>query len=126
MINRLKTSKEAKERLERLNNYLKLSNNAIIMRFALAKSISHDVDIEEDKDAIVNDNYGFEISRQTLFNENETLFKILMNCLNEDDEKFFPYLTNKHIERGLKILEREYKFAGNKEKFIINLINKIN
>lgn len=126
MINRLKTSKEAKERLERLNNYLKLSNNAIIMRFALAKSISHDVDIEEDKDAIVNDNYGFEISRQTLFNENETLFKILMNCLNEDDEKFFPYLTNKHIERGLKILEREYKFAGNKEKFIVNLINKIN
>ena len=49
-----------------------------------------------------------------------------MNCLNEDDEKFFPYLTNKHIERGLKILEREYKFAGNKEKFIVNLINKIN
>lgn len=125
MINRLKTSKEAKERLERLNNYLKLSNNAIILRFALAKSISCENNIEEDKDAIVNDNYGFEISRQTLFNENETLFKILMNCLNDNDEKFFPYLANKHIERGLKLLEREYKFAGNKDKFIINLINKL-
>lgn len=125
MINRLKTSKEAKERLERLNNYLKLSNNAIILRFALAKSISCENNIEEDKDAVINDNYGFEISRHTLFNENETLFKILMNCLNDDDEKFFPYLTNKHIERGLKLLEREYKFAGNKDKFIINLINKL-
>ena len=111
--------------LERLNNYLKLSNNAIILRFALAKSISCENNIEEDKDAVINDNYGFEISRHTLFNENETLFKILMNCLNDDDEKFFPYLTNKHIERGLKLLEREYKFAGNKDKFIINLINKL-
>lgn len=125
MINRLKTSKEAKERLERLNNYLKLSNNAIILRFALAKSLSCENDIEDDKDSIVNDNYGFEISRHTLFNENETLFKILMNCLNADDERFFPYLTNKHIERGLKLLEREYKFAGNKDKFIISLINKL-
>jgi hypothetical protein len=43
----------------------------------------------------------------------------------EKDETFFPVLTNMHIERGLKMLEREYKFAGNKEKFIKNIISLI-
>jgi len=125
MINRLKTSREAKERLEKLNNYLRLSNNAIILRYAIAKSIVCKTPVEEDKDSVVNDNYGFEISRQTLFNDNETLFKILMDCYDKEDETFFPIHTNKHIERGLKLLEREYKFAGNREKFIINTINKL-
>lgn len=38
---------------------------------------------------------------------------------------FFPKLTNMHIERGLKLMERDYKYAGNKEKFIKNHIKKI-
>jgi len=48
-----------------------------------------------------------------------------VDCYDKEDETFFPIHTNKHIERGLKLLEREYKFAGNREKFIINTINKL-
>ena len=48
-----------------------------------------------------------------------------MNALEIDDESFFPKLVNKHIERGLKIMNRDYKLAGNKEKFIKNYIKKI-
>lgn len=126
MIVRLKTSKIAKERLDSLNSVLRMSNNAIILRYAIAKSIECDKDIFSDPDAKVLDSSGFEITRQTLFGENEILYKCLFGVSYKDkDEYFFPMLTNMHIERGLKILEKEYKFAGNKEKFIKNLINNL-
>ena len=126
MITRLKTSKIAKERLDGLNTVLRMSSNAIILRYAIAKSIECGKDIIKDPDAEVLDNSGFEITRQTLFGDNEILYKTLFGVsFTDKDELFFPTLTNMHIERGLKILEREYKFAGNKEKFIKNIISKL-
>ena len=126
MITRLKTSKFAKERLENLNSVLRMSSNAIILRYAIAKSIICEKNIDDDPDALVLDNSGFEITRQTLFGENEVLYKTLFGVAHSDkDELFFPTLTNMHIERGLKILERDYKFAGNKEKFIKKIIGEI-
>ena len=126
MITRLKTSKIAKERLESLNSVLRMSSNAVILRYAIAKSILCEKDIHDDPDAQVLDNSGFEITRQTLFGENEVLYKTLFGVAYTDkDELFFPALTNMHIERGLKILEREYKFTGSKEKFIKNTINNL-
>lgn len=126
MITRLKTSKIAKERLDNLNTVLRMSSNAVILRYAIAKSLECEKDILNDPDAEVLDNSGFEITRQTLYGENEVVYKTLFGVSYKDkDEYFFPTLTNMHIERGLKILEREYKFAGNKEKFIKNVINKL-
>ena len=126
MITILKTSKIAKERLDGLNNVLRMSSNAVVLRYAIAKSIECGKDIFNDSDAEVFDNSGFEITRQTLFGDNEVLYKTLFGVSYTDkDELFFPTLTNMHIERGLKILEREYKFAGNKEKFIKNIISKL-
>ena len=126
MITRLKTSKIAKERLDGLNGVLRMSSNAVILRYAIAKSIECEKKIDNDPDAEVLDNSGFEITRQTLFGENEILYKTLFGVSYiEKDELFFPTLTNMHIERGLKILEREYKYAGNKDKFIKNIINKL-
>ncbi len=126
MITRLKTSKIAKERLDGLNSVLRMSSNAVILRYAIAKSIECEKDVLSDPDAEVLDNSGFEITRQTLFGENEVVYKTLFGVSYTDkDEMFFPTLTNMHIERGLKILEREYKFAGNKDKFIKNIISKL-
>ncbi len=126
MVTRLKTSRIAKERLDNLNSVLRMSSNAIILRYAIAKSIECDKDVLTDPDAEVLDNSGFEITRQTLFGENEVLYKTLFGVsYKEKDELFFPTLTNMHIERGLKILEKDYKYAGNKEKFIKNIINKL-
>ena len=126
MVTRLRTSKIAKERLENLNAVLRMSNNAVILRYAIAKSIECEKNICEDSDAIVSDNSGFEITRQTLFGDLEVLFKSLFGITYKDkDDLFFPTMTNMHIERGLKILEKEYKFAGNKEKFINNIIKNL-
>ena len=125
MITRLRTSKESKERLQRLSAVLRFSSNAVIMRYALARSINLDDNVYNDPDAKVNNTSGFEITRSTLFGENEIIYRVLMKNDYTDDESFFPTLTNMHLERGLKLLERDYKLAGNKEKFIKNCIKKL-
>ena len=125
MQTRLRTSKEAKELLLYLNSVLRMSNNAIVLRYAIIRSIQSSVSIDNDLDALVKNNSGFEIARSTLFGDDEIIYRTLMNALDMDDEQFFPKLVNKHIERGLKIVERDYKLAGNKEKFIKSYISKI-
>ena len=125
MITRLRTSKESKERLFNLNTYLRMSSYAIILRYAIIRSIQSDKDINNDIDGEVLNNSGFEITRKTLFGDNEIMYKILMNAQNLPDEDFFPKLTNKHIERGLKIMQSDYRISGNKDKFFKNYINKI-
>ena len=79
---------------------------------------------EEDSISEVHNNSRFEINRNTLFGDNEIIYKLSMDCF-DNDERFFPYLTNRHIERGLKLLDREYILAGNKDKFILNILSKI-
>ena len=125
MITRLRTSKASKERLQHLSSVLRFSNNGVILRYALGRSIRVDEDITADVDSLAADTSGFEITRSTLFGDNEILYKLAMGAENLEDEEFFPKLTNMHIERGLKLLERDYKRAGNKEKFIKSLINSL-
>lgn len=125
MITRLRTSKESKERLVNLNTYLRMSSYAVILRYAITRSLQSKKDVREDPDAIVSNNGGFEITRKTLFGDSEIIYKVLMNAENIDDEEFFPKLTNMHIERGLRIMESDYKLSGNKDKLIKNYINRI-
>ena len=125
MITRLRTSKESKEIMISLNTTLRMSSYAIVLLYAIARSLQSQKDILKDPDGQVLNNSGFEITRKTLFGDNEIVYKLLMNAENLDDEEFFPKLTNMHIERGLKMMERDYKLTGNKEKFIKSYINKI-
>ncbi len=112
--------------MEALNRVLHFSSNAALFRLAIAKSIMAKKDIRGDKDGMSADSAGFEIPRSTLFGENESLYKYAMGIRKKDsDEFFFPTLTLMHIERGLKIIEREYKLAGNKDKFLLGTINKL-
>ena len=125
MITRLRTSKEAKEILIRLNSSLRLSSNAILLRYAISRSIQTNKNVINDPEAQVVNNSGFEITRSTLFGENEIVYKLLMGCENMNDDEFFPQITNMHIERGLRLMEKDYKLAGNKEKFFLNYIKKL-
>ena len=112
--------------MEALSRVLRFSSNAVLLRYAIARSILADKDIKTDPDGTYIDSSGFEIPRSTLFGENEAVFKYCMGVKSSDpDDLFFPNLTALHIERGLKLLERDYKFAGNKDKFIKNIASKI-
>lgn len=125
MITRLRTSKESKERLVNLNVLLRMSSYAVILRYAITRSLQSKKDIYDDPDAVATNSGGFEITRKTLFGDNEIIYKVLMGAENVDDEEFFPKLTNMHIERGLRIMESDYKLSGNKDKLIKSYINKI-
>lgn len=125
MQTRLRTSRESKDLLISLNSLLRMSNNAVVLRYAIVRSIQSSIPVDEDPESKINNNAGFEISRSTLFGENEIIYRALMNALELEDDYFFPKLVNMHIERGLKIMNRDYKLAGNKEKFIKNYIGKV-
>lgn len=125
MQTRLRTSKESKELLLSLNSVLKMSSNAVILRYAIIRSIQCEIPIYDDPNAKVLNNSGFEITRSTLFGNKEIIYKLLLNAEKLDDYDFFPKLVNMHIERGLKIMDKDYRLAGNKEKFIKNYISKI-
>ena len=61
MQTRLRTSKESKELLNTLNSLLRMSNNAIILRYAMIRSIQATKPIENDTDAVVNNNAGLKL-----------------------------------------------------------------
>lgn len=77
----------------------------------------------------VENKSGVDIHRNALTGENDYLFKALIKQhakRNIPDEEYFPELFNAHLERGIKILDSEYKHAGNYEKLLINLLKMEN
>jgi hypothetical protein len=40
------------------------------------------------------------------------------------EEEFFPKITKFYLEEGVELLESEYSYANNFERFFKNLINK--
>jgi len=120
MYFRLKTSKYVQEALNELKIALNLTPN-IIARLAVALSLTINEPVPLKK---VNDD-GLEFNRVTLTGRFDHIFKamIAQHCNREiSDEEYFPELFNAHLERGIRLLQSEYKQAGNYEKLIRNLI----
>lgn len=124
MIFKIKTSKNTDEILKSLKDKTYITPN-LLMRLAIAKSIR----IPEEKNNIedfyyATDSNGFEINRHTLTGSYDSIYKCLMEqCCNNhlSDEEYFPIHIKFHIERGTKLLEKDYELAQNTESFIKNL-----
>lgn len=124
MIFKIKTSKNTDEILKSLKDKTYITPN-LLMRLAIAKSIR----IPEEKNIIEDfyyaiDSNGFEINRHTLTGSYDIIYKCLMEqCCNNhlSDEEYFPIHIKFHIERGTKLLEKDYELAQNTESFIKNL-----
>lgn len=120
---RLKTSKYTGELLVSLQASTGLTWN-ILSRIAVALSLN-DPSIPNK----VENKSGLEIHRNALTGENDYIFKALIkqhSKRNIPDEEYFPELFNAHLERGIKLLDSEYKHAGNYEKLLLNLIKMEN
>lgn len=120
---RLKTSKQAGERLVNLQNSTGLTWN-ILSRLAVSLSLK-DPSLPDP----VSNKSGLEIPRSVMTGENDYVYKALIRQhaqRNITDEEYFPDLFNAHIERGLVLLENEYKHAGNYEKLLQNLLRMEN
>lgn len=116
---RLKTSKYTKEALNELKTALNLTPN-ILARLAVALSLT----IDEPAPLKKTNDQGLEFNRVTLTGRFDYIFKamIAQHCKREiSDEEYFPNLFNAHLERGIRVLQSEYKQAGNFERLIRNL-----
>lgn len=120
---RLKTSKESGEKLVNLQATTGLTWN-VLSRIAVALSIN-DPTMPE----LVENKSGVEIHRNAMTGENDYIYKALIRqhaMRNVPDEEYFPDLFNAHLERGISLLDNEYKHAGNYEKLLQNLIKMEN
>ncbi|WP_079476232.1 DNA sulfur modification protein DndE [Marinococcus halophilus] len=118
---RLRTSKYTEEKLKYLQSTTNLNPN-ILSRLAISLSVK----LPTLPEINPQDANGLEFNRNTLTGEYDEVFKILLtqHAKREiSDEEFFPNLFNSHLERGIDLLESEYKHAGNYEKFIINMLS---
>lgn len=118
---RLKTSKDTMEILKQMQTNTNLTPN-ILARLAISLSLLLEDPIEE----FESDANGLEFNRNTLTSTQDFAYKaIIAQQLGRmiTDEEYFPTLIKKHLDRGTKLLENEYKYAGNYEKFIKRLAN---
>ena len=116
---RLKTSHQTAEILKYLQSCTGLTPN-VLARLAISLSL---LDQEPVANFITNAN-GIEFNRHTLTGQYDVVFKCLI-AKHENrpitDNEYFPDLIKLHLDRGSAKLQNEYKYAGNYEKFIINL-----
>lgn len=118
---RLKTNSDMEQLLIELQSNLQLSSKAAVMRMAIGFSLKQKEDprlvCEKYDSKIMN---GQDYLRLTILGNDDTLYKLIMEeHLGSylKDEDYFPELVFAHINRGLKILNSEYKYARNKESF---------
>lgn len=118
---RLKTSKNAKEKLIELKSSLNLTPN-ILSRYAVALALKQTkLNVKEQN----FDSDGLEFRRDVLLGDYDPIFKgLFIQKYGElTDEDYFPSLLKKHLEIGINLLHSEYLYAGNKNKFIKTLLS---
>ncbi|WP_188207535.1 DNA sulfur modification protein DndE [Alkalibacillus aidingensis] len=117
---RLKTTAYTGAILKNLQNSTGLTPN-LLARIAISLSILE----PSMPDEVQSESDGIEFNRNTLTGEQDYFYKSLIRQhakmeVQEDD--YFPNLFNAHLHRGTKLLENEYKHAGNFDKLLKNLI----
>lgn len=120
---RLKTSKNTGEILKTLQASTGLTWN-VLSRIAVALSLQI-----RTIPPLVEDKSGVDIHRNAMTGEHDYIYKALIrqhSGRNVSDEEYFPDLFNAHLERGINLLENEYKHAGNYDKLLQTLLKTEN
>ncbi|ARF14004.1 DNA sulfur modification protein DndE [Sporosarcina ureae] len=116
---RLKTSSSTGEKILALQTNTGLTWN-ILARIAIALSLK-DPSLPEN----VTNRGGLEIHRNALTGEMDFVYKTIIkqhSQRNVPEDEYFPDLFNAHLERGMAILDNEYRYAGNFEKLLLSLL----
>ena len=118
---RLRTSKKTSDILKSLQSSTNLTPN-ILARLAVSLSMKQTSQPEIE----VKDTTGLEFNRNTLTGEYDYVYKALITQhaqIEVKDEEYFPSLFNAHLERGIDVLNNEYKHAGNADRFLHNILS---
>ncbi|UJF32657.1 DNA sulfur modification protein DndE [Paenibacillus hexagrammi] len=118
----LRTSKYAAESLRQLHAATSITPNLLI-RFAVSLSLRKpeqvEVNTKEHSD-------GLTLHRSTVTGNYDNVYFALIaqHCRREiTDTEYFPGLFNAHLERGIRLLNAEYKTATNSERFFKTLMS---
>ena|SRR5690625_4271446 len=121
MINfRLKTTNVTAEGLRELHNSTGVTPN-VLSRIAIALSLR----VSSQPEFVQGESKGIEFNRHTLTGDLDILYKsIIKQHLGEDisEKEYFPNLFNSHLTRGVELLQEEYQYAGNYNRFLNNLL----
>lgn len=112
MITKIKTSKKTMEIFRSIENTIQLQP-FILAKLALAMSIKEDRELLDDE--LQTDNFGLELNRQTITSEYDIIFKSLIQMQEKrhlDDDEYVKVYLKAHLDRGAKLLEREFKYSG--------------
>ncbi len=120
MTNKLHTSKRTQDIFVSLGKSLGLQPY-ILSKLAIALSIKKGKIISDD---LNTDNEGLELSRQTIFQEHDIMFKSLI--INTEgramsDDEYFPEIVKAHLDRGAKLLEEEKRYSKDFYNHLCNL-----
>lgn len=110
MTNKLHTAKQTQEIFESLGQALGLQPY-ILSKLAIALSVKKGGIEPDDRKT---DNEGLELSRQTIFGDNDLLFKaVIVNREHRsiNEEEYFPGIVKAHLDRGAKLLEDEKRYS---------------
>lgn len=117
---RLKTTNATAERLRELHNSTGIKPN-VLSRIAIAFSLR----VSDQPEIVQGESKGIEFNRHTLTGDLDFLYKSLIKQHlgeNISEKDYFPNLFNAHLTRGIELLEQEYQYAGNYDKFLDNLL----
>ena len=117
----LRTSKYAAECLKQLHSATNITPN-ILIRFAVSLSLRNPDAVE-----VVPKEFsdGLTLHRSTVTGNYDFVYFALIaqHCQREiTDQEYFPGLFSAHLERGIRLLNSEYKSAGNSERFFKSLM----
>lgn len=120
MADKLKTSKEAAEILNKLSSRLSLKRN-VICRIAIATSLSTRKPVSE---SIDNDIDGYEFNKTTILGPDELIFRSVACYVQNKpvDSNFFNIIIRNHLERGLTDLSNEFDKVNSPVEFLSKLI----
>lgn len=118
----LRTSKYAAESLKQLHSATNFTPNLLI-RLAVSLSLR----IPEPVEALTKESSdGLTLHRSTVTGNYDYVYfsLIAQHCKRQiTDAEYFPGLFNAHLERGIRLLNAEYKTANNSERFFKLLMN---
>lgn len=110
MVFKIRTSKNTMKVFEEMSagiNYQPF----VLSKLAISMSIKSGEKLKEED--FHTDNFGLELNRQTITGEWDTLYKCLVEMFEQkhiDDDEYFQKYLKAHLDRGAKLIYREYKY----------------
>lgn len=118
----IRTSKYVAESLKQLHSSTNITPN-ILIRYAVSMSLRNPEQVQViAKEA----SDGLTLHRTTVTGDYDYVyFSLITQHAGRviTDEEYFPGLLNAHLERGIRLLNGEYKAASNSERFFRTLMS---